>query len=531
MSKKRLLFCGESALNRTGYSSMALQLLTRLSKTGKYEIAELATYAKPEDPRLNYLPWKVYPVIPAEGNQAEQEAYNSRPDSQFGSWKFEQVCLDFMPDIVIDWRDNQWMSTYQLMSPLRPYYSILWMPTIDAYPQMDDWINQYSMADRLLTYSNFGFNVLKNSIAEDKLLYVASPGVNFEDFKILDKKEIRAKYEIPENIILLGMVARNQLRKLYPDILRMFRIFLDKAPKEQADNTYLHLHLGFPDQGWDIPKLLKETGLSHKVYFTYICRACSKVTINKWNDYKLNCPKCSSRESTFFTNPSFGVTENVLCEIYNLYDLYIQYAALEGMGIPILEAAACGVPTCVVPYSAMEDFVTTLESFPIKIAKYVTEDKSHRIWAYPDNEDFADKLTTLLKKNLLEEWGKRTRELCKQYYNWDDGARLWEYAIDYMPKAQKDWNAPKIQENTGNVDNNAPDNIFIKQCLSELALSPHLSSGLLYSRFSRDLYNGFVQDGHSNPPFTRQHIIESCSQIRNAVLFWDNERCKKVFST
>ena len=506
---------------------MGYELLTRLQKTGKYELAELATYGKPEDPRINYLPWKVYPVIPREGDAAEHQAFNSRPDAQFGSWKFEQVCLEFKPDCVLDFRDCQWMSTYQLTSPLRQYYSLLWMPTVDSFPQMDDWVNQYVMADKLLAYSNFGFNTLKKLVGEEKLGCVASPGVNMDDMRILDKKEIRSKYGLSQDINIIGMVARNQIRKLFPDLFKMFRLFLDKAPQELADKTFLHIHTGFPDQGWDIPRLLKECGLSHKVYFTYICRACGQVTISKWNDYKLNCKKCAAPGAVFFTNPAFGVDKKTLCEIYNLHDLYVQYAGLEGCGIPILEAAACGVPVCVVPFSAMEDFPVTLSAYPIKIAKYMCEDKSHRTWAFPDNENFAEELIKLMKPNLLKFWGEQTKELCKQHYNWDDSAKLWEITIDNMPPAKRKWDDPPLQEVPPNVDNNSPDHIFVRDCINNIGMAPFLSDGLMYNRFMRDLYNCSVQEGNHHVPYTRQNVVSTCEQIRQGILFWERERCRQ----
>ena len=50
MSKKfrklRILWCGEASFLNTGYSVFMLKkLLTRLYKTGKYKIAEMACYA------------------------------------------------------------------------------------------------------------------------------------------------------------------------------------------------------------------------------------------------------------------------------------------------------------------------------------------------------------------------------------------------------------------------------------------------------------------------------------------------------
>lgn len=239
--------------------------------------------------------------------------------------------------------DNSYVSsfvmhncTFQVTNPLRPYYSHLYMPTVDAYPQTDDWANQYTMSDGILSYSEFGKRVLKKTCGNSiNYMGVASPGASFSDMGILDKKEIRHKYGLPEDIVILGMVARNQIRKGFPDLFETFRKFLDKAPKELGDKAFLHVHTGYPDAGWDFPRLLKEDGLSHKVYFTYVCRSCGDIRVSLWNDYGLPCRRCGAK-AVFLTNPSFGLTRKKLCELYNLYDLYIQYAFCLPAGEKIL---------------------------------------------------------------------------------------------------------------------------------------------------------------------------------------------------
>lgn len=524
--KKRVLLVTEASMNNTGYSTMARELLTRLYKTNKYELAELAIYCKAGDPRIDYVPWKVYPNIPGDNETAKQAQYNSRPDAQFGSWCFEDLCLEFKPDIVIDYRDVQWMATYQLMSPLREYYSLLWMPTIDASPQTDDWVNQYIGADALLAYTDFGYKVIKEACGNNaNLIGVATPGANFDDMRQLNKEEIRAKYEIPQDINLIGMVARNQLRKLYPDLFEMFRLFLDKAPKELADKTFLHIHTGYPDQGWDIPRILKENGLSHKVYFTYLCRQCGRVFINKWNDYNLLCRICGNR-SVGFTQPAFGVSRKVLGEIYNLYDLYLQYCSLEGLGIPQVEAAACGVPLCVVPYSGMEDFVHKVGAYPIPIAKMVTENATHREWAYPDNDKFATELIDILGRDL-KAWGAESKAKCEEHYNWDKIAKIWEDAIDKMPEAKRKWNDPP-KEMVEKLPLNIADNdTFVSESFKNVTFLPHLSNSFLARKSAKDLYNGFVTEGNSNKPFTREDIVNMCKAIQQGVIFWENIRCQK----
>ena len=524
--RKRILLVGEFCLNRTGYSVMSYNILSRLHKLDKYEVAEMAVYCKADDIRINYVPWKVYPVIPADSDETGRAQYESRPDAKFGSMIFEQTCLDFKPDIVIDFRDVQWMATYQLTSPFREFYSLLWMPTIDANPQTDDWLNQYVMTDSLLTYTHFAKTVLENSCGKTaNILGVASPGIDINEMKPLDKSEIRKKYGLPEDINIVGMVARNQLRKLYPDLFCMFREFLNEAPKELAEKTFLHIHTGYPDQGWDIPRILKQYGLSHKVYFTYICAACGNIKINKWNDYNIPCERCLNK-SVIFTSPAFGVTRKRLCEIYNLYDFYIQYAALEGFGVPVVEAAACGIPLAVVPYSGMEDFVNLLNAHPIPIAKYVSENQTHRIWAYPDNHLFAIQLISILQTNL-KKLGKMTRELCVENYDWDKIAKIWENAIDNTRPAKRKWNEPQCDFSEKAPSKDMSNEDYVKLCIRDVGFSPFLEKGFLYSKMVKDLYNGFIQMGEANVPYGKDNILEQAKVLQNNMIYWERIRCQQ----
>lgn len=524
MTKKRVLFCSEASINNTGYSLISKELLSRLHVTGKYEVAELATYAKAEDPRINYSPWKIYPVVPKDGDQNAFAQYNGRPDGQFGAWCFDAVCLEFKPDVVIDIRDP-WMCLFQVLSPLREYYSHLFMPTVDACPQTDDWGNQYIMSDGLLSYTEFGKETLKKTCGNNiNFLGVASPGANLDDMKPLNKKEVRAKYGLPEDIIMLGMVARNQIRKLYPDLFKCFRIFLDNGPKELTDKTFLHVHTAHPDQGWDIPRLLKEYGLSHKVYLTYCCRSCGNVSIEKWNDYNLLCKRCNNK-SVFNPNPAFGVNRQTLCEIYNLYDLYVQYASLEGFGVPVVEAAACGIPVCVVPYSGTEDFVSKLNAYPIPIIRMTTEAQSHRQWAFPDNDLFAKQLEELLSKDLTT-WGKETRLQCEKYFDWDKAAKVWEDAIDSLPPAKRKWNDPPRNLVEKPIPSNLDDSEYIKSCFRNVSFCDHLCKGFQYAQFLKLLHNGTAPNGNQNVPFTRNEVYAQCKGLQQATLHLEAIRCQ-----
>ena len=150
---------------------------------------------------------------------------NSSPENQFGRWRFDRVLLDFKPDIVIDVRDY-WMSFFQGTSPLRRNFQWFIMPTIDSSPQKEEWLDTYINADKVFTYSDWGRNVLEQqACGAIKFAETASPGVNLEDFKIENNvKDIKMALGLQPDAIVIGTIMRNQKRKLYPELIKVFEL-------------------------------------------------------------------------------------------------------------------------------------------------------------------------------------------------------------------------------------------------------------------------------------------------------------------
>ena len=66
-------------------------------------------------------------------------------------------------------------------------------------------------------------------------------------------------------------------------------------------------------------------------------------------------------------NVGQGLSIPDLIKVYNLFDLYVQYAICEGFGMPQVEAAGCGVPIAAVNYSAMADVLKFTKGYPIDV--------------------------------------------------------------------------------------------------------------------------------------------------------------------
>lgn len=444
MPKKRILCCGEATFLETGYGKYSREVLSRLYNTGKYEIAEFASYGHYSDPRRHNIPWTYYGNAPDEHDPEQMQHYHSNPTNEFGEWRFEEVLLDFRPDIVWDVRD-WWMFEYEERSPLRRHYHWVVMPTVDSAPQLEQWLNTYLNADAVFTYSEFGKEVLENeSNGQIKVVNTCPPGADLDIFKpVKDKKAHRDLMGLTPDINIVGTVMRNQKRKLYPDLIQGFKTFLEKNPDLGRD-TYLYLHTSYPDIGWDIPLLVKESGISHKILFTYYCRNCRQCFPAFFQDAVMACIHCGLPTAKL-PNHQRALDESQLASILNLFDVYVQYSICEGFGMPQVEAGACGIPVMAVNYSAMESVVKNLKGYPIEVQRLFREAETHAYRAYPNNDDLADKIAEFLSlpKTLRMVKGRDSYSGVRRHYTWDLTAKKWEQYFDSVDVSNNvPWDAP-----------------------------------------------------------------------------------------
>jgi len=521
MNKKRVLLMGEAHYLSSGFGTYANELLTRLHKTGKYEVAEFASYGSSD--LKKFIPWLYYGNMPEENNKKELDLYHSNPAHQFGTWRFERACLDFKPDIVLSYRDP-WMDNWIQDCAVRKYFHWIWMPTVDSAPQRQEWVNTFSKCDAVLTYSEVGSEVLKNQ-GKEKINVVgcASPGIDPSVYKPMPKKEHRKSMGIDPDCFIVGTVMRNQKRKLFFELMKSFRLFLDQAPSDVANKTFLYLHTSYPEKvGWDIAQGIMEYDLGGKVLMTYICKSCRKFFPNMFQDALCKCIFCN-QQSAVCPTVSFGVSVADLAKIYNLFDIYIQYAICEGFGMPQVEAGACGVPIAATNYSAMRDVLHFTKGYAIPIKTFFRELETNAERAYPDNEILAKTLLNFFTKSETDrlQQSLQVRQDTIKRYNWDDTAKIWENYIDsYTPKdLQGNWGAPPTITNVPNaIPPNLSNEAFIAWIFNNVLNEPEKQYENEGVELYRSLSFGADMSAGNLSPINRDNIFKkylSISQNRN----------------
>lgn len=501
---------GESSHLKSGFGNYTREILSRLYKTNKYEIAELSSYRTLETPKTE--PWKIYPAAVSPNHPLFGE-FNSNISNQYGQWRFEFALLDFKPHIVFDVRDF-WNYTFQEVSPLRQFYHWIITPTYDSSPQKIDSINTFKNADMVLFHTEWAKKDLINNYYynHNNLGPIANDAVDPNIFKPIgySKKFHKIKHNIEPDSFIIGSVMRNQKRKLIPDLIKVFAQLLKNNNNNKK--LYLYLHTSFPDAFcWDIPSLLLEHNVANNVLITYRCAKCNGYEPSVFKGIKKICPSCRSLTS-YICSPSNGVSDTELNEIYNIFDTYVQYAICEGFGIPPVEAASTGLPIVTINYGAMGEIGSNIGAFLIETARVFREQETNANRCYPDDSHCIKILQSLIDMPLTElnNIGKQTRDKLIQYYNWDKTAKIYEQIFDDIDITQKlDWNTKSRPVDLKyTVINSQGNRDFIYDIVDNILKEPYLKSTNFIQELIRSLDDGIILDGLKRVPFERQSAIK-----------------------
>lgn len=493
--KIRVLFCTEASYLNTGYATYARELLLRLHQIPQLDVAEFACYAYEDDPKIYTVPWKLYCNAPNSNNKQAVQEYESNPINHFGAWRFEEVCLDFKPHIVLSIRDF-WMESFIDTSPFRKYFKWVWMPTVDAEPQHEQWLDMFARCDAILTYTDWSGETLLKQAGKNINWQGEAPPVVSDIYRPLDKAALKKNLGFTDDTVIFGTVMRNQRRKLFPDLFKCFRAFLDNTGSK---DTYLYCHTSYPDNGWDIPELLKTYRLSAKTLFTYVCKnkQCNHVFPSFFADAVQGCLQCHQL-SAVPANVETGAPTEIMANIYNLFDFYIQYANSEGFGIPLAEAGACGVPVIAVDYSAMSDIVRKLKGFPIPVAGLTKEQETGCNRAVPDNTvcvRIMEHCYNLRKKNPVGylQLSNDTAKLYRENYDWRKTLQKWVNCFNQfpMPDDSQTWNSPpKIHNIPTQIPNIESNSDYAKWLIAEVLGEPERLNSYMEMRMVKDLNYG-----------------------------------------
>ena len=274
-----------------------------------------------------------------------------------------------------------------------------WLP-VDADPVSPHLVPLLKHARWPLVYSQWGLERLQDAGVEHAR-YVPV-GVDSATFRQLDRSEARRQMGLSDDAFVVGMVAANLHgdRKAYPQQLRAFAEF-----KRKHSDAILVIHAlkGHQLGGVDLMAVCKSLGLvaGKDVLFS--------------NQYAYNAGQ-------------YGTDSMAI--LYNAFDVLLACTQAEGFGIPIVEAALCGVPAIVGDWSSMGELNFADLAHP--------EEDANRIWNNFDTFWWLPHHTViaeLLEEAYYTDWTNKRRGLRQAAIQYDAGnvvANYWQPLLEEM---------------------------------------------------------------------------------------------------
>lgn len=292
--------------------------------------------------------------------------------------KIEFYSIDFKPDKIIFYQDIHMVEYYNIGKINAELYLWLNVHNDFNYTQGEEKIFSFlPLFKRIITCSNFGVEVFKKYNYNATLIRHT---INKEIFRNKNnKKQIRKKYEIDEDMFVCLMIAKNSGnldRKAFVYNLEAFRNF------SRYNKCKIIIKSGIYDKEY-ISKLIKKLKLE-------------KHVIPLISDY---------------------LNTDQLADLYNIADVLLAASTSEGFGIPSVESQFCGTPVITTNCTAMVDNTFNgIKTEPKEISVTVNGING---WSNPSVENIEEALKQIKSKSYKKkEINRKNYDMCVLFKEW-----------------------------------------------------------------------------------------------------------------
>ncbi len=425
--RKKVLVMTDSPKIDTGFGRVGKEVWSHLNSTGKYEISAIGWFHQDNN---REVPYPVYTTKKNQKGMITQE-------DKYAHHSFPEYVEKLKPDLVWSLGD-MWMTDH--IKDAKNRYTFKWVGyfPIDGQPVPSKWGCVVENMDHAVAYGQYGQDVIEQRAPNANLSYIYH-GVDTKMFRPAPKEQrqqFKKRLLGIDNKKVIGIVARNQPRKAFDSLFKMFYHVLrgewyrckecgtittsiyDEVKKEASkpascrkclskeikkgnvrDDVVLYLHCAPKDCGWDLIDLQEDFDLRGNIIFN------PDLQIGR------------------------GVDERTLAAIYNAIDIFTLPTRGEGFGLPVLEAMSSGRPIVATDYSAHPEWAKGA-GFLVPPKVLEAEPLTNIRRAIIDMDEYVQSIITLLDdEELCEKYGEKGREQALKM-DWSIISKQWETLVD-----------------------------------------------------------------------------------------------------